>query len=68
MSRKSLAEKNTIAKEIEKAYNVTDNVNTHMDQRNIKIKMDSACSRNMSGVGGRITDVEIAGNTIRGFT
>ena len=58
---------NTIEKEKEKAYNVTDNINTHMDQINIKIKMDSACSRNMSGVGGRITEVQIADNTIRGF-
>lgn len=38
-----------------------------MEQRNIKIKMDSACSRNMSGVGGRITDIQIADNTIKGF-
>lgn len=60
---------NIIEKEKEKAYNVTDKTNTqdNMDQRNIKIKMDSACSRNMSGVGGRITDIQIADNTIKGF-
>ena len=67
--KENTREENIIEKAKEKAYNVTDNINIQddMEQRNIKIKMDSACSRNMSGVGGRITDIQIADNTIKGF-
>ena len=59
-----------IEKEKEKAYNVQDkiyNQDNKKNTRNVKIKMDSACSRNMSGVAGRIHDTYITDKTIKGF-